>query len=496
MKKIKVRDYNLKRDIQRLAKEFGTIKDKEINEYEGLLFSMEANLLKLHKKDEKLNSRRALEGISIALLKVNSYINDIEYDFDMVSNNENIILSEAIRMSFDPYIDYGIKEIVERKYDLKSLDDRKKYFEDPIKCMLKVKESIERNLVAFGKDGYFYFLDKQMIDLLDIDNTMLFAIKEYKKGGNSYIEGEIKEGYTTSKTIDLVRENSDNKNVKEIISMLPEKMYIISYEIQSKEYTKKKLLENSKIQYLEMDKEDLEMCEEGLEYLILKVGYSELGTFEISDNILKFEAIDIEIIEIVKKIIKEALSFTAKYIGEKTISPEKEMKKEITEDFLNTHQGEEMKSPLEICEGFTTKKEKKEYVESLEIMSVLVKNRGLEILDFDYIRKRVGLKKRVKGIIRDGVEELLIKKMAERFLGEDIVSLIFIWRDFEEKVKGIKGWDKSWAAALENLTNQWYYYGEKCDIEEIAKAYGVATSTVRKKYNEIRTELNIKTYSS
>lgn len=66
-----------------MGKVFGTIKTGETEKYALIMFSMEGNLLKLHRMDPARNARKTLESIRMCLLKVDGYIRGVEYSSTM-----------------------------------------------------------------------------------------------------------------------------------------------------------------------------------------------------------------------------------------------------------------------------------------------------------------------------------------------------------------------------------------------------------------------------
>jgi hypothetical protein len=177
MKRIKVKKYNLERDPKRLTKEFGTIKRGEEEKYSQILYTIESNLLKLYRQDKKRDSTEALDAINMALLYINSYINELEYDFSLVANDRNTALCEGIKMAYDPYENSEIYDIIHTDYNLDSIEGKKAYFATPAKSLLRIKDSVEMWMEKRGSNGYFDFLEGQIGNLVPRDdNEINFAI--------------------------------------------------------------------------------------------------------------------------------------------------------------------------------------------------------------------------------------------------------------------------------------------------------------------------------
>ncbi|WP_051534212.1 hypothetical protein [Desulfitibacter alkalitolerans] len=168
--------YKLERISSRMAKEFGTIPKGDEEEYSFLLYPMEGNLLKLHRKDSLRNGRHAIDAIHMCLLKIDGYINGIEYDYDRFVTDENKAFLEGLLASFDPFTNQEIFTIANKTYDLNTSGDLKKYFETPVKCLLRIEKSIELWTKEFGVNGYFKFIEEQMGHLVKKDEKMNYAL--------------------------------------------------------------------------------------------------------------------------------------------------------------------------------------------------------------------------------------------------------------------------------------------------------------------------------
>jgi hypothetical protein len=159
-----------------MAKEFGTIKRGDEELYSFMLYPMEGNLLKLHRKDPARNGRRAIEAIHMCLLKIDGYINGINYDFSRFIDDENEVLFEGLLMSFDPFTNREVFSIASRTYDLNSSEDLRSYFENPVKCLLRIEKSIELWTGKLGVKGYFNFIEDQIGHHVARDEKMDYSV--------------------------------------------------------------------------------------------------------------------------------------------------------------------------------------------------------------------------------------------------------------------------------------------------------------------------------
>ena len=127
MKK-KINRYNFDRISSRMSQKFGTIKKGDEEDHALLLFPMESNMLKLHRENEKRDSRRAIEAIHICLLAIDGYLTDTEYDLGTLLSEENEALAKGLLMSFDPFTNEEVREVLGENYDLDSKEDMESYF--------------------------------------------------------------------------------------------------------------------------------------------------------------------------------------------------------------------------------------------------------------------------------------------------------------------------------------------------------------------------------
>jgi len=158
-----------------LAKEFGTIARGEETRYVFCLFPMESNLLKLHREEPRRNDQRTLEAVQMSLIKVNGYLKDIDYDFSQVENEFNLALSHGLCMSFDPFTNQEIYQAIAAK-QLQGAR-MKEYFATPIKCLLRIMESVKFWNETLGAKGYFTFCENTLGHHIPSDSKMEFGIE-------------------------------------------------------------------------------------------------------------------------------------------------------------------------------------------------------------------------------------------------------------------------------------------------------------------------------
>jgi len=134
---------------------------------------MEGNLLKLHRQDSNRTGRHADEAIEMALLTVDGYLQQIEYDFDRFAAPENQIFLQGLLISCDPYINQELREVVMTN---DTAFDAKEYFRLPIQCLLRIEKSIDLWNEDLGSNGYFMFIEGELGYLVEQDDKMNFSV--------------------------------------------------------------------------------------------------------------------------------------------------------------------------------------------------------------------------------------------------------------------------------------------------------------------------------
>ncbi|HBA50257.1 MAG TPA: hypothetical protein DCZ91_21185 [Lachnospiraceae bacterium] len=174
---VKVNQYQFDRIGSQMEREFGKIRKGEENAHMMMLFPMEGNMLKVHRAHPESNGRRAIEAIVIALFEIQSYLSDNEYNLDSFRSAENERLVQALLMTFDPFTNRDIREALEEaSVDLESTEALKELYGEPVRCLLKIKESVELWSREWGPDGYFRFIENMIGKTVKRDQEMNFAV--------------------------------------------------------------------------------------------------------------------------------------------------------------------------------------------------------------------------------------------------------------------------------------------------------------------------------
>ena len=170
--------YQFEKFPSRMAKKYGKIPKGKEDYYAMTLFSMEGNLLKVHRQHPSSNSWRVLEAISLALIEVEGHINGETSDIAKFENEDNLRLKYALLMAFDPYTNPEIREGFTEmtKADLSNPASMEKYYKSPIMCILRILDSVNLWMNQQGSNGYFDFLESFIGKRIKNDGKMNYSI--------------------------------------------------------------------------------------------------------------------------------------------------------------------------------------------------------------------------------------------------------------------------------------------------------------------------------
>lgn len=175
---VKVSQYQFGRIGSQMEREYGKIRKGEENAHMMMLFPMEGNMLKVHRAHPECNGRRVIEAIVITLFQIQSYLSDDEYNLDSFRSAENERLVQALLMAFDPFTNRDIREALEEaSVDLGSTEVLKELYAEPVRCLLKIKDSVELWSRERGADGYFRFIENTIGAAVERDQKMDFAVE-------------------------------------------------------------------------------------------------------------------------------------------------------------------------------------------------------------------------------------------------------------------------------------------------------------------------------
>lgn len=178
-------EYQFQQVARRMEKRYGKMKRNEEGKYACLLYPMESNLLKVHRRNPEANSRRLEEAIFLVLHEVEGRVSGGEVDTGQYENKGNALLKEALLQAFDPFTNEDISAVLQERGNLsiETPENLEAYYKEPVICLLRIKESIEVWTKRNGSDGYFKFLEEWLGSEVAEDNQLNYSI--YVRAGET-----------------------------------------------------------------------------------------------------------------------------------------------------------------------------------------------------------------------------------------------------------------------------------------------------------------------
>ncbi|MBN2852821.1 MAG: hypothetical protein JXQ23_08820 [Clostridia bacterium] len=156
--------YQFERIFSQMEKEFGKIKPGQEERHTMMLFPLESNALKIHRIHPSSNSRSLREAIALVLFVIKERYTGQTFNTDSFRDDHNILLEKALLMAFDPFTNEEINKLIisQTNIDLSNPDELRDYYVEPILCLLRIKESIDKFIKYNGSNGYFDFIEENM----------------------------------------------------------------------------------------------------------------------------------------------------------------------------------------------------------------------------------------------------------------------------------------------------------------------------------------------
>ncbi|MCM1193669.1 MAG: hypothetical protein NC123_10200 [Butyrivibrio sp.] len=150
--------YQFEKIYAEMEKEYGKIRKGEEESHAMLLFTMEGNVLKVHRANPKSNSRRLREAIGIVLFDIKGRMTGENADTGRFRDEDNERLEKALLMSFDPFTNEELREVLGQINE----EQLHEYYKEPVMCLLRIKDSVDTWEKRGGSDGYFDFIEQYM----------------------------------------------------------------------------------------------------------------------------------------------------------------------------------------------------------------------------------------------------------------------------------------------------------------------------------------------
>lgn len=152
------------RIFQRMARDYGTIRKGHEERFYMILFPMESNALKVHRQFPDSNSRRLREAIALVLWGIQERCTGLPADVSKFRNAANERLEQALLKAFDPFANDEVMQALGESFveDEPTPDELHDYYRTPVKCLLRIKDSIDFWERKAGSNGYFKFFEGSM----------------------------------------------------------------------------------------------------------------------------------------------------------------------------------------------------------------------------------------------------------------------------------------------------------------------------------------------
>lgn len=270
----KLIEYDMKRVIARAKKEFGIIVRGTEEDYNPQLDNLE-HIIYFNYNKNSISEYELKMIIETIIYDLKSIIDNIKYDYSDIRDKKLIKFSKAIQKYFNLKLNKDIKLTVEANNNLKEV------FTFPIKCLLRIYDSIDFWHNKYGTNGYFKMLEEYVSPVLAIGEYPY--ILEYK-----YILDD-KENH--NKEIDNIVDNlyinvdfSYPKPTKEVMTdMIKVINYFLEFSKRNNIKTSDELdnydVINNEVEYFI---EDFNICISNLKSNI----YNELDIINVLDDIM------------------------------------------------------------------------------------------------------------------------------------------------------------------------------------------------------------------
>lgn len=159
-----MQQYQFEKIFSQMAKEYGKIPRGDEEFHTIMIHSIESNLLKTYRKYPSSNSRRLKEAIPLVLFDIKSRCTGEEFALDNFRNEDNQRLEYAILMAFDPFTNEELRAQIPEDWNLDLSDPGILHdlYEEPVICLLRIKESVDTWEKKMGSNGYFEFAESFM----------------------------------------------------------------------------------------------------------------------------------------------------------------------------------------------------------------------------------------------------------------------------------------------------------------------------------------------
>ena len=151
----------MRRVISRARKDFGFIVKGTENDYNPQLDYIEHKIYEVY-KEIPISDHSLQKVIEIFIYDLKGIIENKTYDYNDIATSDEIKFSKELEMLFNPFLNEKIIINDSAKENIKDL------FIFPIKCLLRIHDSIDFWHNVYGINGYYKMLEEMVLPIRQI----------------------------------------------------------------------------------------------------------------------------------------------------------------------------------------------------------------------------------------------------------------------------------------------------------------------------------------
>ena len=179
MEKKDLNRYNFDKIVSRTKNEFELIKRGTEENFTRYLSKIEQFLYTAY-EEYNITGKEAQNILKICLFDMQKYIYDIEYNYTELIEEKLICLAKELDKLFIPFENKELSDMLQEvNFEDKSILTQ--IFSLPIKCILRIYDSIEQWTKHGGEYGYFKFIGKFLHEIIPLDSHPFIIEDKYLK---------------------------------------------------------------------------------------------------------------------------------------------------------------------------------------------------------------------------------------------------------------------------------------------------------------------------
>lgn len=170
-------NYDMSRVISRARKEFGTIKKGTEELYDPGLNYLEREIYSIY-KDIPITDFELREVIEMIIYDLKGKIERKRFDYSKIRDEKKQEFSRRLELLFNPFENDNLKADL-RNVNLERKEDLQAMFTFPIKCLLRIYDSIEFWHKQKGINGYYRMLEEYVLPIYAVGRHPYVLEDEY-----------------------------------------------------------------------------------------------------------------------------------------------------------------------------------------------------------------------------------------------------------------------------------------------------------------------------